>query len=317
MIKKILPIVTIVLAVGLFAFMLGTQIKEEKEAAKYEEAYELRRPLTVKQEQLESKLDALEKEYEKSKAPNANVQVVFTELDEQVYTLCYPIMQEFEYVGMLAISEKEFPGEEGCMTAEQFKELIEAGWEVCITWQSDTDISKWWPNLQNRLTVLGVSAGRTLYFQKGTYSAELDESILAAGFTTAISAMEEDAMPLQLQYEEGVWHVGVVGLMSAKPRLWLREAVAQDANIAFSVGFEKEDELYNERSFRSMLTCFDEYEATDELVVTTADVAREQYYNRSVGTDPVAEQQYQEQKAALEAEIAEVKKQLEEINAMY
>ena len=204
-----------------------------------------------------SELETLEKEYEKSKAPNANVQVIFTELDEQVYTLCYPIMQEFEYIGMLAISEQQFPGEEGCMTVEQFQELVDAGWKTCVTWQTETTLGKWWPNLQNKLTVLGVHAGQTLYFPKGTYSAELDESILAAGFTTAVSNPEADVTPLQVQYEEGVWHSGAVGLMSSKPRLWLREAVAQDANVAFLVGFELEEELYNERSFRSMLTCFD------------------------------------------------------------
>jgi predicted patatin/cPLA2 family phospholipase len=120
-----------------------------------------------------------------------------------------------------------------------------------------------------------------------------------------------------MQYEEGVWHAGAVALMSSKPRLWLREAVAQHANVIFLVGFEKEDELYNEKSFRSMLSAFDEYEATDELEIMNIVKAKEQYYKQSLGIDPKVEQVYQSQKATLEEKIADVEKQLKEIDAMY
>lgn len=317
MIKKIIPIVTIVLAVGLFAFIWNVQKQEEEMAVQHEELYEQRRPLTVKQEQIEQQLEALEDAYEKSKSPNAVVQVLFTELDEQVYTLCYPIMQEYEYTGTLALSPNQFPGQEGCMTVEQFQELMNAGWEICITWQTGTDTDKWWPNLQNKLTVLGVEPGQVLYFPKGTYNADLDATIQELGFSIAVISKTEEETPLQLQYEEGVWHVGAVGLMSSKPRLWLREAVAQYANLAYLVGFELEEELYNENSFRSMLNCFDEYEATEELAVTSIQDARDQYHSRSVGVSPELESQYQEQKAALEKELSEIKEQLKEIDAKY
>lgn len=315
--RKILPIVTIVLAVGLFAFVWGVQKQEDKKAVQYEKMYEQRRPLTVKKEQIEQKLEELENAYEKSKAPNAITQVLFTEMDEQVYSLCYPIMQEYEYVGILALSPTEFPGEEGCMTVEQFQELMNAGWKICITWQNDTEVNNWLTNLQNKMTVLGIEQGQTMYFPQGTYNAELDATLQDLGFSIAVISKTEEETPLQLQYEEGVWHVGAVGLMSSKPRLWLREAVAQDANIAFLVGFQLETELFNERSFRSMLNCFDEYEATEELVITDVDVAKEYYHTRSAGINPELESQYQQEKAALEAELADVKKQLEEIEAMY
>ena len=317
MIRKILPIVTIVLAVGLFAFIWGVQKQENKKAVEHEKIYEQRRPLAVKEEQLEQKLEELENTYEKSKSPNAVTQIIFTEMDEQVYSLCYPIMQEYEYIGILALSPTEFPGEEGCMTVEQFQELVDAGWKICITWQSDDRENNWLVNLKNKMTVLGIEQGQTLYFPQGTYHADVDETIQELGFSIAIISKAEEEAPLQLQYEEGVWHVGAVGLMSSKPRLWLREAVAQDANVAFLVGFQLETELYNERSFRSMLNCFDEYEATEELVITDVDAAKEYYHTRSAGISPELESQYQQEKAALEAELADVKKQLQEIDAMY
>lgn len=313
MMKKIVPIVTIVLAIGLFAFICVVQNQDKKVVDQYESRDEQSRTLKVKQKQLEQELETLEKTYEKSKAPNAVGEIIFTDLNEQIYSVCYPIMQEYEYTGTLALSMEKFPGEEGCMTVEQFRELMEAGWDICITWQTETAVNRWWPNFQNKLTVLGVEPGEVVYFPSGTYSADAETAIQELGFKIAVVYKGGDESPLQLQYEEGIWHVGAVGLMSTKPRLWLNEAVAQDANVAYLVGFEAEEELYNEKSFRSMLNCLDEYEATDELIVTNIDDARDHYYIRSIGLAPEVESQYQQQKVALEEELAEIKEQLDKI----
>lgn len=317
MYKKIIPIVTIVIAIGLFAFIWGVQKEENKKAMQHEKLYEQRRPLTVKQEQLQQEIETLEKNYEKSKSPNAVVQVIFTELNEQVYSQCYPIMKEYEYTGTLLLSDTQLPGQEGCMSMEQFQELMDAGWQVAVTWKQGVAAKQWWTNLQNRLTVLGIKNEPVLYFPKGTYDAELDTTIQELGFSIAVVNKGEEEQPLQLQNEEGVWHVGAVGMMTSKPRLWLREAVAQDANLAYLIGFTIEEELYNEKSFRSMLNCFDEYEATDELVTTNIVEAREHFRSRSAGVAPEIESQYQEKKTALEKELAEVKKKLEKIDAKY
>ena len=317
MIKKIVLGVTVVLAIGLFMFIKMDEKEEAKKNSRYNELYEQRRPLEVKKEQLEQELKELEDAYEESKSPNAVVQVVFTELDEQVYTVCYPVMKEYGYVGTLALSPEEFPGAEGCMSVEQFQELRDEGWGISVTWQAGTNVEQWWTNMQNKMLVLGIEQGKTLYFPKGTYTPELDETILKLGFSIALSNTEEGATPLQMKYEEGVWHVGAVGLMSSRPKLWLREAVANDANIAYLVGFETEEELYNQSSFRSMLICFDEYEATKELVVTNVEQAKTHYYNRTLGLSTELENQYQTKKASMEQELEQVKKQLKEIDAQY
>lgn len=315
--KKIIPIVTIVLAIGLFAFVMVVQKQENKTVARQDEWDEQRRPWAVQQEQLEQELEDLDKMYEKSKSPSAVTQVLFTELNEQVYTQCYPILREFEYKGTLALSDTQFPGEVGCMSIEQFQELIAEGWKICITWQTSENVNTWWTRFQSKVTSLGVEAGSTVYFPKGTYSAEMDSALQKLGFTIAVIGKTEEETPLQLQAEDGIWHVGAIGMMTSKPRLWLREAVAQDANLAYLIGFQQEEELYNEKSFRSMLKCFDEYVATDELMVTNIDEAREHFDRRSLGVSPEVESSYREQKATLEKKLSEVKKKLEEIDAKY
>lgn len=315
--KKVVPIVTIVLAIGLFVFVLFVQKKEHKKTTRQDLIYEQSRPLSVRKEELEQELETLRKLYEKSISPKASVQVLFTDLNEQVYTTCYPIMKEYEDTGILTVSATQLPGEEGCMTKEQFQELVDAGWDVYVTWQTKGDAKKWWPNLQNKLTVLGVRAGKTMYFPKGTYQADADKVLLELGFTSVLISKNDEESPLQMQEEEGIWHVGAVGMMTSKPKLWLREAVAQDANVAYLVGFSLEEELYNENSFRSMLNSLEEYKATEELIVTDVEDARDGFRARNLGVDTETEKQYQEQKTALEVELADVKKQLQEMEANY
>ena len=53
--------------------------------------------------------------------------VLFTDLDERIYTDIYPTMEEDGFVGMLAVSSAYLPDGEGRLTSEQIRELLEAG----------------------------------------------------------------------------------------------------------------------------------------------------------------------------------------------
>lgn len=319
MIKKIVSIATVILAVGLILFIWKIEGQEKKETQMHTEWYEARRPLTVKKEQLEQQLEDLDEAYETAKNPRATTQVIFTELSASVYDVCYPIMKEFEYTGILALSKDQLPGKEGCMTIEQFRELLDEGWTTCIEWSSDTAVNKWWPELQEELQKLTIPQSTTMYFPIGTYKGDYDKELQEMGFATVVVGKTGDENPLQLQYEEGVWHIGAVGLMSSKPRLWLNESVAQKANVIYTIGFREEESenLFNEKSFRSMLNCFDEYEATDAISVTNVEEAREYFQNRLMGVSPEIEAAYQENRAAIEAQLKEVNKQLDELAAKY
>lgn len=319
MIKKIVSIATVILAVGLILFIWGIESREKKETDMHTAWYEERRPLTVQKEQLEQQLENVEKAYESAKNPKATTQVLFTDLSANIYDVCYPIMKEYEYTGILALSKDQFPGKEGCMTIEQLRELINEGWTTCIEWNLDSSANKWWPELQKELQGLDILQSTTMYFPVGAYKADYDKDLQEMGFTATVIGKTGDESPLQLQHEEGLWHIGAVGFMSSKPRLWLNESVAQKANVIFLVGFQESESenLYNEKSFRSMLNYFDEYEATDELDVTDVAEAREYFKNRSIGVSPETEAKYQEDKAAIEKQLEDVKKQLDELAAKY
>ena len=314
-IKKIVLIITAILAIGLFIFISKVNKEELKQQARNDEIEEMLRPFTVKKDSLNSELEQLEEEHNNKTKPKGTTQVIFTGLEEEVYTACYPIMQEHNYDGILALSWKQFPGAEGCMTLEQFQELITAGWKICVKWDSETPVAQWWPTLQQKLTELGVSAGQIVYFTTGTYSSTLDAQLKELGFTIVVHHGEEVESLIQTKDEDGIWHLGSVGLMGLKPKVRLHEAIAQTGNIIYLVGFELEDELYHERQFRNMLKYFELYENSYELQVTTIEEAREIYRLRALGQDVIVDEEYEKKRAELIAEIEKTEAEIAKIEA--
>ena len=315
MIKKIVIVVTMLLVVGLGVFLWNASKEEQKLLDKQEKIDDARRPLLVKKHEIEQKLVDLEKEFEANKLPKGTTQVIFTGLEADVYNICYPIMKEFEYTGTLTISMTQLPGMEGLMTMEQFQQLVNEGWKVCIKWDAESPVRNWWPELQKKVSELGLEPCSVVYFTTGTYSGGLDAQLQQMGFSIVVHHGEERDSLIQLNDEEGLWHLGSVGLMGEKPKLRLTEAIAQKGNITYLVGFELEDERYDERSFRSMLSYFDTYETNLELIVSDMETARQHYRDRLAEYEQAREEEYKQARAAIEAELAEVETQLSELEA--
>lgn len=314
--RKIGPIIAsvamVVMIVVLAVLITNDQKKEEAEAAQYEEISEARRPLLVKQQQLERELKELEENYESERTPKGSTQIVFTELDARVYSEIYPIMKRYNFKGILSLSLSEYPGAEGCMSLPQFKELMNAGWTACITWDTETKLDAWWMLMSAKIQELGIAMPTTAYFKTGTYTTGIDDVLKEKGITAVYHHGEELDL-IQLSYEEELWHLGAVGLMGEKPKLRMEEAIEAKGNVAFLVGFELEDELYNENSFTSMLNYFDTYRASDELVVGSLADAANHYQTRYSEADGDVSAAFQREKEALETELADIAKQLEEL----
>jgi len=66
-------------------------------------------------------------------------------------------------------------------------------------------------------------------------------------------------------------------------------------------------------SFRSMLSYFDTYEANEELIVSNIEEARQHYRERSAEYEQTKEAEYQQAKAALEEQLAAVEAELAEL----
>ena len=300
-------IVTIVLAIAVGALLWSAYREEQKEVTNHEEIQKKSRPLMVKKQELEQKIVDLDKQYEAQRAPKATTQVIFTGLEADVYNLCYPIMKAYEYTGILALSLTQLPGMEGLMTIEQFQELINEGWTICIKWDATQPVRSWWPTLQKQVKQLGLETGSVVYFTTGAYTKQLDSQIQTMGFSIVVHHGEEHDSLIQLA------DLGSVGLMGEKPKLRLTDAITQRGNITYLVGFQLNDEKYNERAFRSMLSCFESYENTSELIVSNMDVARQHFQDRALGNGQMQEEEYQQARSELETQLKNVEEELSKL----
>ena len=313
MFKKIAMVITLVLTLCLGMFIWNMNQEEKNQIAAQEKVESAKRPLLVKKEKIERKLDNLNRDYKANISPKATTQVIFTGLEADVYNICYPIMKKFGYTGILAVSLTQLPGMEGRMSLEQFQEMIQSGWKICIKWDAETPVRNWWPKLQKQVKQLGLETGDVVYFTTGTYKSSLDSQLTTMGFSVVVHHGEESESLIQTKDEEGLWHLGSVGLMGEKPKLRLTQAIQQNGNITYLVGFELEDEMYKERSFLSMLSYFDAYEANMDLIVSDMQGARQHYREREDVHMQAKVEEYNQEKAALEVELAAVEEELAKV----
>lgn len=313
--KILVPVITIVLAL-LLGLMLWQDYKDrtaaEEAAAEYERQII---PLNLKLRELEQELTDLEIAYEEARTPKATAQIVFPELDARVYELCYPAMSKHGFTGVLALSSFEFPGMDGCMSISQFQELLDAGWTTCILYNGVADVKTWWTSLSADLKRMHISVPSALYCPDGLYATSYESDWVGFDFSTIIYEGPDDTSVIQTSDENGIWHLGAVGLMSRRPKVLLEEAVSLKGNLAFLVGFTDEAELYNEKSFLNMLAYLSSYSANGDLIVTSPDDARAHFQSRGSEASEAETQAYLMERAEIEKKIEDVKKEMRELNA--
>ena len=101
-------------------FFQEDQIKKEKDVY-YGQMEQEVETFVKEKKQLETDLLDLEKKYDNEINGKASVELLFTDLNENIYTDIYPWMKEYGYIGTLAISPKSFPVNKDCLSMKQFK----------------------------------------------------------------------------------------------------------------------------------------------------------------------------------------------------
>lgn len=313
--KKIVPAIT-VLVIVMLGLLLWIDRKEEMAQAEiYQEWDYLRQPISERVADLEKKISELDAELKDSMTPKGTIEILFTDLNKDVFDIAYPLLDEYDYTATLALSGTSLPGMDGCMTKEQFETLMDAGWETCVLYDGK-ELIPWWRTLREQLDNRDIKKPREIYFPHGKYKAEMDDMIKQLGFTIAI-IKDNNKSPIVTKDEVDLWHVGAVGYMTSKARTWMEEAADKDGNVVFCVSFNEGNEQFQKPGFPSMLTLFDYSRASGDIAVMNVDEAREHYTSRVTGHNPKLEERYREKKERLESKLVDVKKKLEELDAQY
>ncbi|MCI8269571.1 MAG: hypothetical protein HFG55_07925 [Lachnospiraceae bacterium] len=273
--------------------------------AEYAELQNRLLPLEQKKTEIRQRLNDWQKDYIQESQKKATVVVLFTDLDEDIYTVMYPKMKAKGYIGVVALPITQSLGQSGCLNQEQWHELREAGWQSCLKWEGGMDSEEWMERCEAMIQNLGTELPRTVYFSYGTYNKDMDEFLAGKGIAIAVHHGEED-MPLMLtEAGEGIWHPGSRGIQEQKTARLLSEVVEQRGNIIYTIGSDFQGENYDQVQFDGMLRWFDSYCKADEMMVTDVEGARE-YFQRLENEEGKQRKGYEEEKRMLEEELEAV-----------
>jgi len=309
-------ILSLILAVGL-GFSIWKERQENREILR--KAAELEKelgPLEVERNRLQQELISLKKDHKDALEGDGSIVLLFTDLSEAVYTDIFPKMKGYGFTGMLAVSALQYPGQEGCMSTEQFQSLLNAGWSCCLKWDADAEPREWFKSCEEIIRITGIGEPNAVYFPADAYDSGKDSFLAGKGFGIAVHHGEEGLSLIASEAEEGLWHSGAMGWNQSGAEPMLEEAAVQGGNLVFTVGSDSQNEQYAEEAFANMLWQVNEFHKNEGLRVCSLSEARE--YRKEVGEAGNQEEEgYREQRRELEAEIQELEEEMERITGAY
>lgn len=310
---KLVAVIAAIMLTGFISFLVWKENQAGKQReAEYTELQNKLRPLEQERTRIKKELENLKEDYAQESELTASAVILFTDLDEKIYTEMYPKMKNRGYVGVLALPVSQLPGQSGCISQEQFDTLMKAGWKCSLKWERDMEPEEWFKASEEMMPKIGISRPNIVYFPQNTYKSQLDEFLTEKGIEILVHHGEKGLPLVITEVEDGMWHPGARGLGESKTVRLLDEAVELKGNIIFTVGSDTESEKYDQAQFNGMLTWLKKYCDDGQLVVTDLWEAREQRKRAEMGSGELKES-YEEERGRLEDELEVVEGEMEEL----
>ncbi|MBQ8201326.1 MAG: hypothetical protein IJZ74_06130 [Clostridia bacterium] len=292
-------------ALAIAAMMISDQREMEAKQSAAAALEEARRPYLAEMTEINTELAMLEREEKMAFAHTATAHILFAEPDSRILAEAVPLMAEYGYTGVVAVSETFFPGGDGCLTAEELNGLTAQGWEVvaCIT--ADTDVS----NLVQRMNAAGIAAPCAAYFPDGSCTKQTETLIQSLG------------IPVIIQYGRGGlvdggssdgWYPVACGTMDSEIDNAFSAALSGKTALVLTEGWQNSRETFSQNDFRTNLDVFKEYEKAGQIAVTTIGSAYQRYLQ--VEESCAAEyQSWQTKRESLETRLREIEQKLRDL----
>ena len=303
MLKKGLLLVVLVI-LAFFSVLYASNSSEEVDT-NYDEI----RTLEIRKSDIELELDALQREYDIKINGSSLVFLLFRDFDVKYYDDIIDLFERYGYYGTLILSEDDFPDKENYLSVDQFNNLIKKGWNYCILYEND----KQFEYLKKLFDVNGMKTD-TVYFNEGKYSLALDNYVKSLGFKSVVHHGEDNLNMYKDSLDNGIWHIGSMGLFGSSPKNKLIETLNQHGSFAYTIGFNKKltDEYIDLETLSLAIDTFNGFVNKDQLKVT--DLERGFQYISEVKRDyDMNNKEYHKRKKELESELKEIEKEIKEL----
>lgn len=305
----------VMIVVFTVSFLQEKKGDREKEAEHARMESELR-PMDLELRRLNQDLDSLEKEQEKEIQGMGTLTLLFSDLDEMVYTDIFPQMKSYGFIGVMALSPNNFPGREGCLSREQFGELLDAGWKCVLRWEENRSSMEWLSSCRQLAGEIGIPLPEVVYFPPELYHSSQDDFLTEQRFLIAVHHGEEELPLVLTEAGEELWHPGAIAWNQNGAVGMLSDVTAQKGNLVFSVGSDLQAEEYETEDYTAMLKKLNDYCQSGDLLVTDILGARE--YRRNLEAERGAiEADYESRRAQLEERIDSLNREMEAVRQCY
>lgn len=253
--NKIVAIIcTVVFLLGIGGFLGYTFYTDSIEEQELERIKGLSMSLEIKKEQYKRELNNLERDMLDSLPAGSTMTMVVTSVKSELYTKLYPLFNATHelcvpetdpaLVGTMCLSPTSLPGDDGCITMDEYRELMDAGWTTAIYVSNKdvADLEAYISNLQSILADRGIALPKVAYFEKRTYTPNYDGILVRHGIE-GIFHHEENGFDLICQDTESViWRVGSVDWNTKIISLALLDSILNTpGSTSFTISFDKDE----------------------------------------------------------------------------
>lgn len=289
-----------------FAIILITLTQGESTVApnRLEELNVKLESLRVEKNRIEDEINDKQEEYDALVNGKGNLVLMFKDVDNRLYTEIKNGLSKHGMVGTILLSKKEFPGQNGCMTMDQFKEMIQMGWKYYINWEAGESKDAWISYWSQKLSDNGLEMPKVVHFEKNAYSEELDAFLLQNGFEVCIQQDIGGSVLIVNKCEEAPWDICTAPWNASGAKTLMQQAASTGGTIVFAIGSQKDTEEYKAAVFESMIATLGDYVKNDKILIT--DVL-------SAKSDEEVPVDVRNELELINKEIDDLKKRLEEV----
>ena len=261
-------LVIALLAGGLYYLRRVDQMDKQR----MRELYTQVEPLQREKETLIAERNSLETDYALQMRDIGTVELLFRELNKEIFTKVYPLMRDRGIIGGLGVCTQEYPGYGGKLTVEQYSRLVKDGWGTCIIYEKVGNFSKWFADLSYKLEHDGLPIPTTIFFPDNTYDSEIDQELIDCGFNTVIHSADDGHSATVTSVRGLLWHTGAMpwnytGVNSDTELL----ALTSGANLVFTISFKNLWDAYEQDAFVKTLDNWVSMLAVDDSLLNAAE----------------------------------------------
>lgn len=242
-IVAILVIAIAVLGVIGFRRYISDERQEESIRKAAEEYNSTMLEARRKKAELESELAILNEQGKIQVEGKGTLLFLCTEPDARVYTEVRPILEDAGFVGVIALTSDQFPGDANCLTLKEIHELQEEGWDTVLTVQRTADVRE----LMQRAKDAGLSP-KGLYYANQQVDETSEELAKEMGLEVLFTYSSDQEATV-----EGIYRILTLGCNENGIKKVTEDSIASSQTMALSIGFRNSRELYDETSVTNMV----------------------------------------------------------------